>query len=645
MNKQIIEQLLEQNKIHQCIETAKEYLTDHPSDLDILYLISKAYYQQAAAQRHQQIHIVLKDKIFPNLKKIINQNNNATVIRTLLDYLFDYETSLDSTSQHLSLLNHGSADEYKKLIQQLYQQENEKEAALRFYLLLAKQQQQVNDFLKYHAEYTELYQQRYAHNRELRDIMVSQLWLDKVYFLASQQHPDLIMHIENGLDLLSVEDETEYLHLAEIAYEHQEITLAQKILLKLIKGLNYQPEVPAGLVRWYHRFEEMIKNGYNHPEVRYYQIIIERNYYEQLNKTKSSYYQRCLSTIEKYPDEAAAFHFAGTYLYENEQYQQALTYLEKAQALEPDVVTWRRWVKSKYLAQQPIHLEVPVFSKALPRDLYATGVSLNEFYQENYQFDEETTTYFHHLNCEVYRQSYHAFKQYYEHNQYQSDFYGDYHVFAMCCNNYAIQLLNTEHYDQAAQIATEGLQYSEFMELHFNRIWAYQYSEDYPQMELALTEYFEKYDESCVPFIEHQVRVAEQVACKAKLGRLNNIQQEAEKVLFRLYDHYAKTQHMNDQDYRNLHVAEGAVERLIYELYENQDALIRKDYYESVTARYPLASQPYYVLMQVYNELEDYEKVNQYAYRYFSVHDKFHRTLILSGFCFLKIAKISLNSS
>ncbi|WP_139102215.1 hypothetical protein, partial [Acinetobacter baumannii] len=70
-------------------------------------------------------------------------------------------------------------------------------------------------------------------------------------------------------------------------------------------------------------------------------------------------------------------------------------------------------------------------------------------------------------------------------------------------------------------------------------------------------------------------------------------QQEAEKVLFRLYDHYAKTQHMDDQDYRNLHVAEGAVERLIYELYENQDALIRKDYYESVTARYPLASQPY----------------------------------------------------
>ncbi|WP_290012841.1 glycosyltransferase [Proteus terrae] len=38
------------------------------------------------------------------------------------------------------------------------------------------------------------------------------------------------------------------------------------------------------------------------------------------------------------------------------------------------------------------------------------------------------------------------------------------------------------------------------------------------------------------------------------------------------------------------------------------------------------------------------EIINNYV-TFSSVHDKFHRTLILSGFCFLKIAKISLNSS
>ncbi|MDV7160490.1 hypothetical protein R3X52_17110, partial [Acinetobacter baumannii] len=31
-----------------------------------------------------------------------------------------------------------------------------------------------------------------------------------------------------------------------------------------------------------------------------------------------------------------------------------------------------------------------------------------------------------------------------------------------------------------------------------------------------------------------------------------------------------------------------------------------------------------------------------FVYDFSSVHDKFHRTLILSGFCLLKIAKISL---
>ncbi|MGF0299028.1 IclR family transcriptional regulator PcaU, partial [Acinetobacter baumannii] len=38
-------------------------------------------------------------------------------------------------------------------------------------------------------------------------------------------------------------------------------------------------------------------------------------------------------------------------------------------------------------------------------------------------------------------------------------------------------------------------------------------------------------------------------------------------------------------------------------------------------------------------------KVSQPLLNLLSVHDKFHRTLILSGFCLLKIAKISLNSS
>ena len=54
-----------------------------------------------------------------------------------------------------------------------------------------------------------------------------------------------------------------------------------------------------------------------------------------------------------------------------------------------------------------------------------------------------------------------------------------------------------------------------------------------------------------------------------------------------------------------------------------------------------------YTLKVIVNEDQDtpFETIFSYNNKNFSVHDKFHRTLILSGFCLLKIAKISLNSS
>ena len=64
------------------------------------------------------------------------------------------------------------------------------------------------------------------------------------------------------------------------------------------------------------------------------------------------------------------------------------------------------------------------------------------------------------------------------------------------------------------------------------------------------------------------------------------------------------------------------------------------------------ASQPQTGLLQLPNSAKawHYHSLNIRVHTAdftgcFSVHDKFHRTLILSGFCLLKIAKISLNSS
>ncbi|SSU96020.1 Uncharacterised protein [Acinetobacter baumannii] len=59
------------------------------------------------------------------------------------------------------------------------------------------------------------------------------------------------------------------------------------------------------------------------------------------------------------------------------------------------------------------------------------------------------------------------------------------------------------------------------------------------------------------------------------------------------------------------------------------------------------AKQLGYAVSKVASAAVDTQKVGEITIKlkFSSVHDKFHRTLILSGFCLLKIAKISLNSS
>ena len=68
--------------------------------------------------------------------------------------------------------------------------------------------------------------------------------------------------------------------------------------------------------------------------------------------------------------------------------------------------------------------------------------------------------------------------------------------------------------------------------------------------------------------------------------------------------------------------------------------------FQEILKAFPIASSglAIYQVFRNYNEKQKLKNILEFI-KEGSVHDKFHRTLILSGFCFLKIAKISLNSS
>ena len=105
---------------------------------------------------------------------------------------------------------------------------------------------------------------------------------------------------------------------------------------------------------------------------------------------------------------------------------------------------------------------------------------------------------------------------------------------------------------------------------------------------------------------------------KRKSGRPHTLSMENQLLLTLNYLRSYGTQLELSAHY---HIAESNVNRTIKKV---EDALVQSRRF-TLPKRKPL-------------ENEDFNWV-------ISVHDKFHRTLILSGFCLLKIAKISLNSS
>ncbi len=530
------------------------------------------------------------------------------------DQLFNSE-NLDQILQQLNLSNQHKYVAYAN--QLIYTNENPL-LGYKFLVKLYESQHGHQQLLLTLDAGIQFAQDQFKNNRELRDSNVSAFWIKKIYLLASQKAhtaEPLLSEIERGFTSFISQDESQFLDLAEMAYSRKNLPLAKKILLKLIRGIHDDALLQYGLINWYHRFSKMQAEGYTDADVQYYQIMIERNYAAELNVATDYYYHTALRYIESRPNAYDGFHFAGTYLYENGQYPQAIDYLQQAIQRKVDVLTWRRLIESEYQSEKNIPVNVPLFQLNSPHELYAAAVSFATFIQAHVASEHQA--HFNALNAEIYRQTYAAFKAYFEQNQYESDSSCGYAQFAMCCNHYAMLLTKLAQYQEAVRISSEGLKYLDGMELHFSRIDALLKQADYENADRALKQYFYRYNHESVPYYLHQLQLSNQVLVDYHQHRRNELQLRANVLLLGLYDHsVAQAAYLTDDDCRTLNKAKTNLENTIYDLLEDENIDIRIKYFEDMLQNYPNESQPYYMLMQEYNELADYEKVKQAAQHY-----------------------------
>lgn len=612
-----LEQLFYQGDLEQCIAEGEQYLLSNPEDEEVLFLMAVAYHDRVYYEGHEEAYNAIHDKVIPYLRRILNVNpNNIRALYNILNYPLSNEYTLmqiGRVKKHITEENKAEFIGYAERL--LDDSENEVygyDFLVKIYESLGENKPLLNS-LEAGMYY---FQREFADNRELRDKNRSLFWIKKIYLLDREKMisgEELTALIDREHSTFVSREDSDFINLADIAYENNAPDLSLKMMLKAIKGSNSAMFIQEKLVEWHHRFAELIQNGFNNPDVFYYQLIIERNYADMLKIADDFYKQHALEVINAHPQIFSGYHFAGTYFYDAMQYSEAIPLLEKAVERSSNATAWRRKVESEYHLHKIIPSEIPAFTD-LPTDIYNEGVYLDEFIEEIE--DEEDRIKWTEVHTMVYQQAYEAFQRYYEAEQFESNYYNDMHTRAMCCNNLAIKHSLLGDHLAAIKVASEGLKYSEFRELHLVLIDALLFEENYEKAEEALNNYFGLYDDEDEDYLYKNLYYrARQIEVLGLQGS-PEVYSDAEEALNYFYQHTMDNPEISDYDYRDLEAGKNVLEGILYPRLESEDHDTRLSYYNDLAERFPQEPNPQYALMQIYNEEENYKNVAKAAKNY-----------------------------
>lgn len=612
-----LEQLFYRGELEQCIAEGKQHLLSHPHDEEILFLMAVAYHDIAYYDGHEAIYDAIRDYVIPYLRKILQINpNHQKALYNILDYPLGNEYNLMQIARSKKHITQDNKEEFIGYAERMLEDPDYAGYGYDFLVKIYESLEENKALLNSLEAGIYYCQKAHADEREVRDRNTSLFWMKKIYLLDREKMvsgEEFTTIIEQGHPHFITGNESQLIDLADIAYENGAPDLSLQLMLKAIKGSNSATHIQERLVEWHQRFAEMIQNGYDNPDVFYYQLIIERNYSDLLNISEEFYYHHALEVIGEHPELFSGYHFAGTFLYEIGHYAEAIPLLEKAVALSSSATTWRRKIESEYYLHQTIPSEVPVFSD-FPTDIYNEGVYFEEFLEKIE--DEDDMNRWVELHLQIYKQSYDAFQKYFDEGKYDSDYNNDLHTRAMCCNNLAIIYCLSGDASAAASVASEGLQYSEFRELHFVLIDALLGEGNNEAAEAALNNYFNLYEEDCDEyFYKNAFYRAEQIRLQVMMGS-NNVYKDATETLSYLYEYTEEHPEINDYDYRDLEAAKNILEGILYTRFENEDHDTRRSYYEEISNRFSNEPNPLFALMQIYNEEENFGKVSSIAKRY-----------------------------
>jgi tetratricopeptide (TPR) repeat protein len=403
-----------------------------------------------------------------------------------------------------------------------------------------------------------------------------------------------------------------YCRIADIALDNGDYDTDGKAAILAFFADTQDQEDQLAL---YHRLNELNQQGVIHQPVVQAMFVGQRIFAEALGTDTTEILNFAKQYIKIYPDWYVAYHYAGATLYDARSYEAALPYLAKSLELGGNAFGLQRFIESAYY----VNGELPAIKKwpdSSPSDYYNAGVNFGEF--EELMAGTVVAPELLKIRTAFYRISYEGFYDYFYNNKGKAGF-AEGHIFAMCCNNYGIALSEEREYEQAVKVHTLGYSISPFWEQSSNLGTALMRLERYDEAIAAFNQALED-GGNYLDFANYIELKGEILTATSSLGRTDEVKTLLERT---------------EEEYNNFirdHGAELSEEELFilserYITVQNarQDLLSSASTEDAIKAwqeqleKHPDDNSAWFMLMQNYYQLQDYQQCIACANNYLSV--------------------------
>lgn len=447
---QDLQSLYNQGELSKCLESLNPFLLVNPDSLEALLLKAKCEYQLASQS--------------------FNTGRNDISLYTAAYHSFEYVLKIQPTHEEAML--------YAAYINIFVTQDNLPEAQVYCDILVLSENEdtrlkaigyrrQVNFMLgnmELVLEDIELmishYKALYPENRSGLDKELSLLYLEKTNIY--------LWHKEDALQVFQTYREGKaYPHynylthnaVALLALDYQRLELAGEAALI---AFTYGDEEPnQELIDLYHRINELNDKSKLNKLLVHSLIMALRRFAKHLKADSVEILSLSLSYMQVYPEWDIPYHFAGTFLFDEKKYTEALPYLKKSLEIGGMARGLRRYIDAHFhtTGQLPNLESLPSDS---PDGYYAAGC---DFYYETIPniWNEELAEELQQLKIKFYEVAYEGFYEYFYKNTGES-LANETHTFAMCCNNYGIALTEIGAFEKAVEVHAIGYSLSPFWE-------------------------------------------------------------------------------------------------------------------------------------------------------------------------------------